>query len=244
MDPQQIQAMVTRLAELEARDGQWTQQNQGLQNQLMAANQVNQQQQLVNAAAVAQPPRGPSTPKIPMPKQYDGESGTCLNDWFVQVRRQFIHCPQHFTTEASKIEYAVNYTSSRVQLAFEDMVKEYATLVDEHGQPTPLVTWVQFEKAFHDRYQPIASEKMARNRIDTLRQTGGVAAYTTLFQQSKVYISSMADAEAIHRYTSGLKDDLKIEVAKASPTSLNDAINIAGHMESILHPSKMSLSSP
>ena len=75
---------------------------------------------------------------------------------------------------------------------------------------------------------------IARQSLDSFVQRGSVQSYTDHFYQCMNFITDMGMTDQIHRYTSGLKQEIKSKVIEAKVTTIHDAVNEAHSAESYL----------
>jgi hypothetical protein len=174
-------------------------------------------------------------PKIPTPRIFDGKIGTAVDTWIDEVEKQFPHFVDYFVDDAHKIDHALNYVNHDVG----NWYKPTAATASASG--AAIDTWDKFVSTMRHRYQPIESSHSARSSLDRAVQSGTVQAYSTHVQSLMTYITDMSTADQIYQYCRGLKPTIHLEVMKAKPKSLTDAIEkavgIEAYSRSIVQPS-------
>ena len=88
-------------------------------------------------------------------------------------------------------------------------------------------SWSKFKKAIRERFLPLNVYKANRSRLETLRQTGSVTSYNSIFQAVIVECSDVSEAEALSRYIYGLKSQTKQYVELQEPRLLRKAMKLA-----------------
>jgi hypothetical protein len=224
-DAAQVAAMLARIVELEGVNAHLNQQGVAIQNELAVSQGqlVASQEQLVAARARTAP-----KPKIPPPSTFSGNTGAAVDEWVLEMDRQFGFYPDYFVSDAAKITHALMFVAVQVSAW-------YRTCAEEHRLAgTPVVSWATFVAVMRERYQPISSSMAARANLDKITQTGSVKGYSAVFYTNMSYIKDMSPADQVHQYTRGLKPAVKLEVIKVKANSLTDAVNAAIAAEAYL----------
>lgn len=168
-------------------------------------------------------------PRIPSPAHFTGETGSAADEWIDSLEKQFAYYGASLQQDVERIRYAVMFFApGKATTWWNSSSKELATA------GTPIATWAEFTAAVRERYQPISSAMIARQSLDTFVQRGSVQMYTDHFYQCMNFITDMGMTDQIHRYTSGLKQEIKSKVIEAKVTSIHDAVNEAHSAESYL----------
>lgn len=212
-DPAVLQAMIDSLqAENTKLHGLGSQ----IQHQLKVA-----QDKLVAASA--------HRPRIPSPAHFTGETGSAADEWIDSLEKQFAYYGASLQSDSERIKYAVMFFApGKATTWWNSSNKELA------AAGTPISTWAAFTAAVRERYQPISSAMIARQSLDSFVQRGSVQMYTDHFYQCMNFITDMGMTDQIHRYTSGLKQEIKAKVIEAKVTTIHDAVNEAHSAESYL----------
>ena len=188
-----------------------------------SANQVRN-----GAALEARAPRDSHLPKMPSPKEFGGNNGPEVDSWIHGMEKQFSYYHLSFASEAQKVSYASNFLNKSSSAWLTNLNVELTRA------GTPITTWVELTEKMRERYQPMQSATIARQRFDTFVQASSVQLYTDHFLQCMLYIQDMSESDQIHQYTRGLKNTIKLEVTRHSPSTVHEAINCAAKAESYL----------
>jgi hypothetical protein len=81
------------------------------------------------------------------------------------------------------------------------------------GQPLPN-TWALFEQALTRRFQPLAEEELARNRLIRLRQSHTGRRYCLDFNDLILRIPTMDEQSRLSYFLNGLQTDVRHEVKR------------------------------
>ena len=168
-------------------------------------------------------------PRIPSPAHFTGETGSAADEWNESLEKQFAYYGASLQQDADRIRYAVMFFAPGKATTWWNSSNKELTAAG-----TPITTWVEFTAAVRERYQPISSAMIARQSLDTFVQRGSVQNYTDHFYQCMNFITDMGMTDQIHRYTSGLKQEIKSKVIEAKVSSIHDAVNEAHSAESYL----------
>lgn len=214
----------------QAAQAQLQQMRLEMQN-MYAAMQLQLQQQAQAAVAAAQQAapvahaqaaRAPELPKIKSPSTFSGAMGFTVDDWLREQKQQFSYYgAAKFPDDASKIRFAVAHFAGA------------ATMWWEH-QPA-CVSWAEFEQRLHDRFRPVHSAMLARQRLGKLRQRAGqsVNQYVGAFQNTLTPITDMGHTDQVHHFTNGLVPAIASKVWEKHPTTLVEAIDAAVSIEAM-----------
>jgi len=164
-------------------------------------------------------------PKIPTPRIFDGKIGVAIDTWIEENEKQFLHFDGFFVDDEKKIEHALNFVNHEVG----NWYRPAAETAEVNG--ASIDTWDKFVAAMRHRYQPIESSHSARASLDSAVQTNSVQAYSTHIQSLMTYIKDMSAADQVHVYCRGLKPAIRLEVMKAKPKTLTEAIEKAVGIE-------------
>ena len=95
-------------------------------------------------------------------------------------------------------------------------------------------TWQEFEAAVRAEFVPQDSIRRARDKLRKLSQRTSVSSYLTEFRNTVLAIPRISDDEKLDRFCSGLKPQVKLEVLKSNPATVDDAARIALSVDSAL----------
>jgi hypothetical protein len=185
-----------------------------VQNQAAQAAQRDFNDNMRTVAAVLKPTK---------PKPYDGaiDAVACLN--FIENQEEY---------------YQI------VSLQEHEWVKYTAVSLDGDAKTwwrnsglTLTSSWQEFRRAFIAYFTPPDTTSAARLELNKLRQGKlSVADYTTKFRRLARLIPAMDSETILFLYTHGLEASTSREVRLRQPGTLDEAINLATIIHSILHP--------
>ncbi|MCO5594891.1 hypothetical protein L7F22_058081 [Adiantum nelumboides] len=90
------------------------------------------------------------------------------------------------------------------------------------GKHTP--SWHKFRSAIRKAFEPANVDFHARSSLCRLNQTGSLAAYITEFQRLTLEIEIHSPSDKLHSFIDGLEPNLKHDVHKFNPATLDAAI--------------------
>src|SRR3954452_17514316 len=99
----------------------------------------------------------------------------------------------------------------------------YTTLIATRP-PTPLPNWVEFQEQLTQQFRPINANKIARDKLACLRQTGSVRAYNQIFMSTILEIPHIDEYEKFDRYVRGLKDRIRQEIEIREINTVEEAM--------------------
>jgi hypothetical protein len=91
----------------------------------------------------------------------------------------------------------------------------------------PISTWPEFCSGLQRQFSPIDPTTTARNNLYKLTQRGSVAAYADEFRKLVLRIPDLSGAERVNRFTNGLRQHIRAQVALQEPKELEEAIRLA-----------------
>ena len=84
-----------------------------------------------------------------------------------------------------------------------------------------------FEEMLKKEFEPVNPVRVARRRLDELKQHYSVQQYVKEFRDITQQIPGITKEELLHRFITGLKENVKREVDKSEPNELESAIRLA-----------------
>jgi hypothetical protein len=187
---------------------------QATHNQVVAERNALQQKVAVAEAKVHRP-------KLATPPSFRGDAAK-VDEW-VHTMEQYIdyYGVQSFPSEAEKVKFAA--------MCLQDKAAQWwrAYTADLALKGQAIDTWDEFTEELRKRFRPIEASVAARMNLDRLHMTGAADGYTELFYKYLLQIPDMGVADQMHAYIRGLKDYLRVEVLKARPKTLQEAVNKA-----------------
>ena len=183
-----------------------------------------------SAASTAQVTPLPYFLKAPKVAPFSGERGVDGQDvevWAFGADNFFNLSPP--TSDQQRIAYAVTRLE---KTALQWWL--YQTQLAARGGPALPTTWRQWVAALITRFQPINAERVARDRLSSITQTGSVGAYAAAFQKLLMRVTDLPDTQVLHFFLHGLQPAVKRQLLFNPPTSLSAAINDAERAASVL----------
>jgi hypothetical protein len=168
----------------------------------------------------------------PKPERFSGtkEDAANVESWVYGMSKYFDAGGPSFATDSSRLIFAQTMLQ-RNALDWWRFVEQQAMV----GAATAPNTWAAFGAAIVQRFQPVNAERMARDRLLTLHQTGSVAAYAMEFQRLLLRCPDLSAAEQLHRFISGLKTTTQRELVLREPTTLAAAIDMAERVDHLTY---------
>ena len=94
--------------------------------------------------------------------------------------------------------------------------------------------WEGFKVAVRTEFIPFDHVRRTRDKVRKLVQHSSVAKYLNEFRNLVLTIPDMNDGEKLDKFCAGLKPQVRLEVLKAGPGSVDDAARIALNVDSAL----------
>ena len=227
--PDHLQAAIEQ-----ALGNRWTQLVRHIEIQQNEANQriQNQLDKAVVAAtslAEARTQHQPERPALNIvkptkPPTYEGVRQGTFTQWAFQVR-QYLRL-MNVQDEAYCVEFAATQFRGSAALWWQN-------LVETHGEGV-VQTWQEFINAAEVQFGAANDRQKARDELARLVQRASVEDYTTKFMEVKTRIKGISDDECLDRYKRGLKAAVRLDVERANPQSLQQAMSHALRADEIL----------
>lgn len=155
-------------------------------------------------------------------REYDGASGAKLDEWLDELGAavDLFHLNER---------EAVDFGMSRLRGA----ARQWWNALGSAGR-AGIECPVSLARALRARFQPVTTERVAREQMRSLRQNNrGVNEYIAEFQRLRALIPDMSEADALFAFESGLQPMLALELRKAASTKLTDALALAARVGGI-----------
>ena len=140
-----------------------------------------------------------------------------LRDFLYGLNLRFKACGPLYASEESRVLFAAMHLQGP------------AITWSQSTQPT--WTWQQFQDALLRNFQSPNDVATARNELDRLRQTGSVAEYVREIREVTSRIPGIAPGDLLHRFTQGLRPDIRQWVVMKNPLTLEDAFQSAMNID-------------
>lgn len=195
-----------------------------------AFNLIGTLQSRPSPSASSSPAQGLGGLKPSKPAKFRGDrdDAQMVESWLYSLDRQFIAC--NTNTDAGRIAYA---TAMLEKNALDWWM--YTERQSAAGGPAAPSTWASFCAALIQRFRPINDERVARDKLLSLRQTGSVAQFATAFQTLLLKVPDISDAERLHRFIAGLKPTIKTQLLISNPKTLEEALEMAERIDHITY---------
>lgn len=229
---EQLLAALLQQQQAMARQQQaMAQQQQALTDLQEELQRVRAQQQvaLPQAAATSAPAAPPAAPtsrfarKEPRTQdlpEYNGAPGAKLDTWLSELNV--------LTRLFDLNDYeAVSFGSSR----FRDAARQWWDALEESGAAAAIADRAALARALRERFQPVTSERLAREQMRALRQgSKPVSDYIAEFQRLRALLPDMSEKDALFSFETGLKEHLQLKLREVGCKSLLEAINLAARV--------------
>ena len=231
----QLAAALQIVREKERQLQQQEQQLQQLRASPSPSPQLSPQQQaraLPAAAAAAAAPAASASrfakkePRAQDLREYDGASGAKLDAWLDELgaARDLYHLNG---------EETVDFAASRLRNA----ARQWWNTLGPEGK-APLTDGAALAAALRKRFQPVTSERVAREQLRSLKQgSRGINEYIAEFQRWHAQLPDMSGADALFAFESGLSANLAEKLRVQGVTSLADAISLVARVGGLLQAS-------
>ena len=163
------------------------------------------------------------------PGDFDGRRERFFVDaWLYQVSQY------HRLVQVASLELDL---SDATKIGFASMLLKgtaaswWYVLVQSQQIP---VIWQDLEAAVRAEVVPQERIRRARDKLRKLSQRTSVSSYLTELRNTVLAILGISDDEKLDRFCSGLKPQVKLEVLKSNPATVDDAARISLSVDSAL----------
>jgi len=155
-------------------------------------------------------------------REYDGAAGAKLDEWLDELGAAV---DLFYLNERE----AVDFGTSRLRGAARQWWNGLGA-----GR-TSIDGASALARALRARFQPITTERVAREQMRALRQNNRhVNDYIADFQRLRAMLPDMSEADALFAFESGLSPAIALELRKQGVSSLQDAIAMAARVGGLL----------
>ena len=188
----------------------------------------------INTLQTAAPATAPSPPAVhssakPLkPSTFSSvkESGDPVS-WLFSVHLYFEAAR---TPDAQKVPFVATFLRGSAALWWQSIFRGV-----QQGERQAITTWQEFESEFRQVFSPVDSSKVARDQLRQLTQTKSVSEYTDKFRTLSLQITDLSAAEALDRFTAGLKPPVREKIEIDDPKTLERAMFVAHRVDTIHH---------
>jgi len=167
------------------------------------------------------------TPKLAPPMVFDGDKRK--SKLFLQQLKVYIAIKEEqFSGDMQKVAFALSFMQKGEAARFAET---WYTI--EHKSKALLGTWTEFEDGFKAQFFAKTTKRAAFDRLVTLKQTGGVDAYISIFRKLIAEAEINDETILIDFFRRGLKHDITMEINRKDtlPTKIVDYMDAALEME-------------
>ncbi len=176
----------------------------------------------IPAPAAAVPVPAPARIKPVKPEAFSGKANENVRQWIFSVELWFV--AGGVLTDPEKIVLGVGLLRDTALVWWRSI----------HDLPDVPTTWEEFKAATIHAFEPINPAESARDRLATLRQTGSVRTYASIFRSVAMSIPGVTDDEKKDRFIRGLKIKTMSEVKLRAPESFEEAVRMAVRFDSLI----------
>jgi len=185
-----------------------------------------QAQRSIAAAAAAAPEQqsrfARKEPRAQDLREYDGAAGAKLDEWLDELGAAV---DLFYLNERE----AVDFGTSRLRGAARQWWNGLG------ASRTSIDGASALARALRARFQPITTERVAREQMRALRQNSRhVNDYIADFQRLRALLPDMGEADALFAFESGLSPAIALELRKQGVSSLQEAIAMAARVGGLL----------
>ena len=235
-----MQQMMNQQQAAQQQIAQLHQQQQQFQQQQQQQQQQFQQQMFAMINPPAPAPVAPTAPapavnpidagfrlKPRQPPPFDGRGSITVTDWLAALTNYCVAVGQQPSPQL--VSLAVTFFSGAAFAWWNSLLVKPAE-------------WQDFCQALTNRFQPRNSLWSARDKLASLKQTGGARGYGDAFLKIINDIPNISNEEKIHKYIHGLRPSLrtKVEAQRVAMEpihmSIEQAMSFAERFESVEAP--------
>ena len=96
-----------------------------------------------------------------------------------------------------------------------------------------MTAWADFSTRLKVAFTPVPEEKLARNRLYALRQTGSVQMYTQSFKELTFILPDLSQKESMQLYERGLQPRIFNEIYLKEPVNVDEMIQLAERVDAL-----------
>jgi hypothetical protein len=162
--------------------------------------------------------------KPPKPETFDGRHvDTFL--FALDKMFKFVNVPEH-----QKVDLCVTYFRGSALRWYKYIEHQHAS-----GNDTVLQNWSEFKKLLRQHFQAANTETVVRNKLNALHQLGSVSKYNDMFNELIIEVLDIDERTKIDMYCRGLKPNVQLHVSLRTPSTLEQAQEVAMNVDNILN---------
>jgi Retrotransposon gag protein/Zinc knuckle len=160
---------------------------------------------------------------VPKPGKFSGQRNQIIvKQWISSVERYFRYTdyPEH-----KRVDYAT--------MLLDDKALIWLDRYEENLSDDKPLDWPMLKEAILDYFVPGGTYATYRSKLRALNQTETVQSYVESFQELRMIVGDVSDAEALDRFVTGLKYEIRQHVTLEDPQSVDKAMEIALKFEDL-----------
>lgn len=167
------------------------------------------------------------TAKPPKPPMFHGSTkpGERVDNWLFDMQQ---YCRAVRMPPNAWVEFAATFLRDGASTWW----RAHLDLV-ERSQEQLITEWSQFKTVLTAQFRPVNAQKIARDRLHNLHQTGSVVRYVYEFHEICLEIRDVSPSEKLDRFVRGLKPSIQEKVEMEDPPTVEQAMQIAQRIDSI-----------
>ena len=151
-------------------------------------------------------------------REYDGVAGTKLDEWLDELGAavDLFHL-----NDREAVDFATSRLRGAARQWWNGLASE-KTSIDGAGA---------LSRALRARFQPVTTERVAREQLRVLHQgSRSINEYIAEFQRLRTLLPDMSEADALFAFESGASPAISLELRKQGSTRLMDAVALAARI--------------
>ena len=167
--------------------------------------------------------------KTAPPKEYSHRNNIGPSKWLFQMEMYFEYAS---IPEGEKVRHAMIQLKDAAEAWWRSHIQETS---DSQGLPTAdrMTAWADFSTRLKVAFTPVPEEKLARNRLYSLRQTGSVQMYTQSFRELTFILPDLSRKESMQLYERGLQSRILNEIYLKEPVNVDEMIQLAERVDAL-----------
>ena len=163
----------------------------------------------------------PQGMKMPELKRIEAKSERALRQWFRQLDA-YLRAYQMAGDDSRAVFFASQHFDGSLETWWQGRVEE-----TDDSVSAGFGSVQELADAVYRQFSGRDMQDVARDKLDRVRQTGGVRAYAQLIRDNLVYLPHRSEGDNIHTFKRGLKTSIAQALALRKPSSLAEAIEMA-----------------
>ena len=198
-----------------------------MQQRLVQLEQQLQQQSSSSGVGKVVEKESFGNAKVNKPSTFDGTSKQRVDVWLFEME-QYIKAVNVPTK--NQVIIGTSYLSG----AAKTWWMSHVAAASNRSNNIELITrWLDFTHSIMLAFKPINSEKVARDKLFSLKQSSSVIKYVYEFNMLCLDIPNISEDEKLDKFIRGLRQNVQTEVMIEDPVTLVKAMELAQRIDSI-----------